>query len=53
MEEAWGRPLCLAAIKNILYSSYFNDTKQSTLSELNNRIIYQEFPEGRKKVHVH
>jgi hypothetical protein len=49
MEEAWGRPLCLAAIKNILYSSYFNDTKQSTLSELNNRIIYQEFPEGEKK----
>lgn len=49
MEEAWGRPLCLAAIKNILYASYFNDTKQSTLSEINNRIIYQEFPEGEKK----
>ena len=49
MEESWGRPLCLAAIKNILYASYFKDTKQSMLSELNNRVIYQTFPEGEKK----
>jgi len=49
MEEAWGRPLCLAAIKNIMYASYFNDTKQSMLSELNNKIIYQTFPEGKDK----
>lgn len=49
MEEAWGRPLCLAAIKNILYSAYFQDTCRGTLDEINNRIIYETFPEGREK----
>ena len=49
MEEAWGRPLCLAAIKNILYSSYFQDSCRSTLDEVNNRIIYETFPEGKDK----
>ena len=47
MEEAWGRPLCLAAIKNILYSSYFQDTCRGALDEVNNRIIYQTFPPGK------
>ena len=49
MEEAWGRPLCLAAIKNILYSAYFQDTCRGTLDEVNNRIIYETFPEGKDK----
>src|SRR5574344_109272 len=49
MEDPWGRPLCLAAIKNILYSDYFKDTCRGTLDEINNRIIYQTFPEGRDK----
>lgn len=49
MEEAWGRPVCLAAIKNILYSAYFQDTCRGTLDEINNRIIYETFPEGRDK----
>lgn len=49
MEEAWGRPLCLAAIKNILYSAYFQDTCRATLDEINNRIIYETFPEGKDK----
>lgn len=49
LEEPWGRPLCLAAIKNILYSFYFKDTKRAKLSDLNNNIIYQTFPEGEKK----
>lgn len=49
IEEAWGRPLCLAAIKNILYSSYFNDTKRATLDDINNRIIFQTLPEGKDK----
>ena len=49
MEEAWGRPLCLAAIKNILYSAYFQDTCRGTLDEINNRIIYETFPEGKDK----
>ncbi|MEY8352591.1 hypothetical protein AALB39_04450 [Lachnospiraceae bacterium 54-53] len=47
LEEAWGRPLCLAAIKNILYSSYFQDTCRGTLDEINNRIIYQTLPQGK------
>lgn len=49
LEEAWGRPLCLAAIKNILYSAYFQDTCRGTLDEVNNRIIYETFPEGKDK----
>ena len=49
MEEAWGRPLCLAAIKNILYSAYFQDTCRGTLDDINNRIIYETFPEGKDK----
>ena len=49
MEEAWGRPLCLAAIKNILYSAYFQDTCRGTLDEINNRIIFETMPEGKDK----
>ena len=47
--EKWGRPLVLAAIKDILYSDYFTDTKRNVLDEINNRIIYETFPEGREK----
>ncbi len=47
--EKWGRPLALAAIKDILYSDYFTDTKRNVLDEINNRIIYETFPEGRDK----
>ena len=49
MEEVWGRPLCLAAIKNILYNMYFQDTARGTLDEVNNRIFYETFPEGKDK----
>ncbi len=49
IEEVWGRPLCLAAIKNILYSMYFSDTARGTLDEVNNRIFYETFPEGKDK----
>lgn len=48
-EEPWGRPLVLAAINDILYSDYFTDTKRNVLDEINNRIIYQTFPEGKDK----
>ena len=48
--EKWGRPLALAAIKDILYSDYFTDTKRNVLDEINNRIIYQTFPEKEKGV---
>lgn len=49
LEEPYGRPMCLGAIKDILYSFYYNDTKRSQLDELNNRIIYQTLPEGKDK----
>lgn len=47
--EPWGRPLVLAAINDILYGDYFTDTKRNVLDEINNRIVYQTFPEGEKK----
>lgn len=48
-DEPWGRPLALGAINDILYGDYFTDTKRGVLDEINNRIIYQTFPEGDKK----
>lgn len=48
-DEPWGRPLVLAAICDILYGDYFTDTKRNVLDEINNRIIYQTFPEGKDK----
>lgn len=48
-EEKWGRPLVLAAINDILYGDYFTDTKRNVLDEINNRIVYQTFPEGKEK----
>ena len=48
-EEPWGRPLALAALEDILYRDYFLETKRNTLDEINNRLIYQEFPEGKEK----
>ena len=49
IDEPWGRPIVLAAISDILYSDYFTDTKRNVLNEINNRIIYQTFPEGKEK----
>ena len=48
-EEQWGRPLVLAAIADILYGDYFTNTKRNVLDEVNNKIIYQTFPEGERK----
>lgn len=48
-EEKYGRPLVLAAIADILYGDYFTKTKRNVLDEINNRIIYQTFPEGKEK----
>ena len=48
-DEKWGRPLVLAAIADILYSDYFIETKRNVLNEVNNRIYYQTFPEGKEK----
>lgn len=48
-EEKYGRPLVLAAIADILYNDYFTNTKRNILDEINNKIIYQTFPEGKDK----
>lgn len=48
-EEIYGRPLVLAAINDILYGDYFTQTKRNVLDEINNRIVYQTFPEGKDK----
>lgn len=48
-EEQYGRPLVLAAIKDILYGDYFTDTKRNVLDDLNHRILYQTLPEGKEK----
>lgn len=48
-EEKYGRPLVLAAISDILYGDYFTQTKRNVLDEINNKIIYQTFPEGKDK----
>lgn len=48
-DEPYGRPLVLAAINDIMYNDYFVQTKHNVLDEINNRIIYQTFPEGKEK----
>lgn len=48
-DEKYGRPLVLAAINDILYGDYFTQTKRNVLDEMNNKIIYQTFPEGKEK----
>lgn len=47
LDEPWGRPLALAAIKDILYSDDFINTKRNMLGKINNQIIYETFPEGK------
>ena len=48
-EEPYGRPLVLAAITDILYGDYFTQTKRNVLDEINNRVIFETFPEGKEK----
>lgn len=47
LDEPWGRPLVLSAILDILYSDYFTNTKRKILDNVNNKIIYETFPEGK------
>lgn len=49
LKEKYGRPLVLAAIKDILYDDYFTNTKRNVLGEINNKVIYQTLPEGQNK----
>ena len=48
-DEPYGRPLVLPAIDDILYRNAFVQTKRNILDDLNNRIIYETFPEGKDK----
>lgn len=47
--EPWGRSLIIAALENVLYKDYFTDTKRNVLDDLNSKIIYETFPEGKDK----
>lgn len=47
--EKYGRPLVLAAINDILYNDYFIQTKRNILDDINNRVVYETFPEGKEK----
>ena len=46
--EAWGRSLIIAALSDVLYKDYFIDTKRNVLDEVNNRVIYEVFPENKQ-----
>ena len=47
--ESWGRSLIIAALEDVLYKDYFTDTKRNVLDDLNSKIIYETFPEGKDK----
>lgn len=47
--EPYGRPLALAAIDDILYDALMTKSKRLAVDEINKRIIYETFPEGKQK----
>lgn len=46
--EPWGRSLVIAALSDVLYKDYFVDTKRNVLDEVNNRVLYEVFPENKQ-----
>lgn len=46
--EPWGRSLIIAALSDVLYKDYFQDTKRNTLDEINSRVVYETFPENKQ-----
>ena len=46
--EAWGRSLIISALSDVLYKDYFIDTKRHVLDEVNNRIVYEVYPENKQ-----
>lgn len=46
--EPWGRSLVIAALSDVLYKDYFTDTKRNVLDEVNNKVLYEVFPENKQ-----
>lgn len=46
--EPWGRSLIIAALSDVLYKDYFTDTKRNVLDEVNNKVLYEVFPENKQ-----
>ena len=46
--ESWGRSLVIAALSDVLYKDYFTDTKRNVLDEVNNKVLYEVFPENKQ-----
>ena len=46
--EPWGRNLIIAALIDVLYRDYWIDTKRNILGNVNDRIIYETFPENKQ-----
>ena len=41
--------ISLMSQNDILYNDYFTATKRGVLDEINNKVVYQTFPEGKEK----
>ena len=46
--EPYGRPITISALIDILYNDHLTSTKRNVLDEINNKVIYETFPEGEK-----
>lgn len=46
--EPWGRNLIIAALIDVLYRDYWLDTKRNVLGNVNDRIVYETFPENKQ-----
>ena len=46
--EPWGRSLIISTLEDVLYKDYFTDTKRNVLDEVNNKVLYEIFPENKQ-----
>lgn len=46
--ESWGRSLIISTLEDVLYKDYFTDTKRNVLDEVNNKVLYEIFPENKQ-----
>lgn len=47
--EPFGRPLILPSVYHWLFGEHLTETKHAVLDDVNNRIVYETFPEGERK----